>query len=118
MPNIRRGTKSLMADHAALQPVWRVVRSFHDSPPSPELREYAQAALFLAHHHLDHHSAVKLVEGFIVIPRSSRCTAIDNPAASTPLRYRSLVSFHKLQIHPDDSSWICTVCEQPLPLFH
>jgi len=72
MPIIRRGTSTLVADHAALQPVLRVVQSLHESPPDPEssldtpLHEYAQATLFRAHLHLVHHSAVKLVKRPIV----------------------------------------------------
>ena len=99
MPTIRRGTKSLMADHAAHQPGWRVVRSFHDSPPSPELREYAQVALFLAHLHLHHHSA-KLVEGFIVsshgplgvleLPTQPHQPRLDNAVLHRSTNFRSI----------------------------
>ena len=46
-----------MVDHAALQPVWRVVRS---------LMNLHLPQNFASMRHLDHHSAVKLVEGFIV----------------------------------------------------
>lgn len=46
-----------------------VARPFWESPPSPESQsehassDYAQAALFLAHLHLDRHCALKLVNG-------------------------------------------------------